>query len=207
MGVPGPSERKVPDPDSPGFAGNTLWESLRSPRTPLLARSPARLPHWSWRRNRAGPGFPSISSIRISGRSSKTVAPPSPMAFGRGIGAGQSARDGTPSFREINLRIEARLNIRAGSSRARRGTRLNRRFRETGPSEEGTGELAVDQLASPRSRTSCLARGKTKLPPGRGAPALVKSCERYRSSHQGSITPNANIRHPHPVGDRLSLEV
>ena len=87
-----------------------------------------------------------------------------------------SARDGTPSFREINLRIEARLNIRAGSSRARRGTRLNRRFRETGiPNPEGPerlAELASDQHVSPGS-------GSTMLPPGREAPALVKSCERY----------------------------
>jgi len=77
---------------------------------------------------------------------------------------------------------------------------LNGLLRETVLHNEGLAELAVDQLASPRGES-------TMLPPGHRAPALVKSCERYRSSHQGSITPNANIREPHPVRDRLSLEV
>ena len=153
-----------------------------------VAHSSAAL-SWRWAgRVRA---FPLVVSVGIRSFFANRASPV-PSAVPRRTRR-DSTRDGKPSFPRMRLRIESPLNIRTGSSRARGGTRLNGRFRETIHHEGGLAELAVTQLASPRG-------GNTMLPPGPKAPALVKSCERYRSNHLGSITPNAKIETSNPGG-------
>src|SRR6187401_155031 len=93
----------------------------------------------------------------------------------------------------MSLRIESPLNIKAGSSQARGGTRLNGSFRETAVRQERQAELAVDQCVSPEDESAMLS-------PGHKAPALVKSCERYRVDHLWSISPDAYTQAAHPKG-------
>jgi len=136
---------------------------------------------------RAGPGFPSRRLYQVSGPSSLL---PSPVLRRT---RRKSARDGSPSFQGVRLRSENPLNINTGSSRTTRGTRFSGRFRETVLLQAGPAELAKDQLASPWN-------GSAMLPPEPWAPALVKSCERYRSNHLGSISPCAYYGTPNPEG-------
>lgn len=141
---------------------------------------------------RAGPGFPSGSSksgyqVFLRWRLPKSTR----RAAGKRAGALSS--DGESSLRRVRLRTESPLNERAGSSRAKGGTRLNGRFRKTIRHKGRLAGLANFQAAPPGS-------GNTMLPPGPVAPALVKSCERYRSIHLGSIHPNAEIGTPNPKG-------
>lgn len=91
---------------------------------------------------------------------------------------------------------ESPLNIRAGPHPGRTGTRLNGRIRETGRS--GQVELRVDQDAS-------RASANAMLPPGPMGPAQVKSCERYRCDHQGSILPIPMHGRPNPEGQAFPL--
>jgi hypothetical protein len=165
----------------------TPWFRPRWRGCPLVCRlGPGAVP--------GGSGLSLWSSYRVSGPSSSVVTP-----WGRAAPRRGSTHDGKPSFHGLRLRSESPLNIKAGSSRARGGTRLNGRFRETIRHGGDTAELAVTQLASPRS-------GNTMLPPGPEAPALVKSCERYRSNHLGSISQTPGSRRQTPRG-RLPYEV
>ena len=70
---------------------------------------------------------------------------------------------------------------------------MNGSFRETAVRQERQAELAVDQCVSPEGESAMLS-------PGRNAPALVKSCERYRPNHLWSISANAYTRIAHPKG-------
>ena len=121
--------RKWPVPDSPGVAGNALWGCLtESEDSPVgeVAHSSAAL---ALALCRAGPGFPSSSSNRVSGRSSWCAVP---------LGQSGPAPGVTPrwhallSWSEDSIRKPAQH--KAGSSRARGGTRLNGRFRGSRPS-------------------------------------------------------------------------
>lgn len=153
----------------------------------VLARSPARLPPWPG----AGRGGSGLSLEFLDGY--QVVLRGLKFPWGRAAPRRDSAGDGKPSFRGIRLRSEDPLNIRTGSSRAKRGTRLSGRIRETNRHGGELAELAKEQRAS-------TAGGNSKLPPGPMARAPVKSCERYRPSHQGSISPNAYFGTSNPGG-------
>ena len=106
---------------------------FRSPKTPLLARLPTRLPPWPWRNAGRVRAFPLVRRIGY-------------QVVLRGVrspGASGPAPGVTPRWHALlswnKSSIRKPAQHKAGSSRARRGTRLNGRFRGSRPSQGRRG--------------------------------------------------------------------